>query len=88
MDSRRTREATVGDTPLLLEPLAEELVLVAAAFPPAKLEKNDPPRLMLLLLVLLLLLLLLLLVVAFAVELEASPENDEMLLFPNVLLLI
>lgn len=86
MDSRRTREATVGDTPLLLEPLAEELVLVAAAFPPAKLEKNDPPRLMLLLLVLLLVLLLL--VVAFAVELEASPENDEMLLFPKVLLLI
>lgn len=60
---------------------------MAAAFPPAKLEKNDPPRLMLLLLVLLLLLLLLL-VVAFAVELEASPENDEMLLFPKVLLLI
>lgn len=75
----------VGDTPLLLEPLAEELVLAAVAFPPAKLEKNDPPRLMLLLLVLLLLLLL---VVAFAVELEASPENDEMLLFPKVLLLI
>lgn len=76
----------VGDTPLLLEPLAEVLVLAAVAFPPAKLEKNDPPRLMLLLLVLLLLLLLL--VVAFAVELEASPENDEMLLFPKVLLLI
>lgn len=60
-------------------------MLAAVAFPPAKLEKNDPPRLMLLLLVLLLLLLL---VVAFAVELEASPENDEMLLFPKVLLLI
>lgn len=81
---------TVGETPLLLlEPLLLLLALAAAADEfPAKLEKNDPPRLMLLLLVLLLLLLLLLLeVMAFA--LEAGPENDdEMLLFPKVLLLI